>query len=104
MAPETTIGPYDIRGELIRSNITEDQVGVPMHLEFQIMDTAICLGVEDVMVDVWAANATDVYSGIDVQFNNGSLDSTYLRGLQPTDTDGVAAFDTIFPGLLLPVL
>ena len=28
----------------------------------------------------------------------GGLNSTFLRGVQATDSDGVAQFDTIFPG------
>jgi hypothetical protein len=30
---------------LIRSNITEDQVGVPLYLDIQLVDTANCLPV-----------------------------------------------------------
>ncbi|GAB1736472.1 hypothetical protein NU219Hw_g7622t1 [Hortaea werneckii] len=46
------------------------------------------------------ANATGVYSGISVDGNYAAdgYDSTYLRGIQPTDNDGVASFETIFPG------
>lgn len=98
LTPEVTIGPYNIHGELIRSNITEDQAGVPVHLEFQFVDYTTCEGVEDLMLDVWAANATGVYSGVDISGNAAPLDTTYLRGLQATDSDGVASFDTIFPG------
>lgn len=98
LTPEVTIGPYNIHGELIRSNITEDQSGVPIHLEFQFVNYNTCEGVEDMMLDVWAANATGVYSGVQVSGNEASLDTTYLRGLQATDSDGVASFDTIFPG------
>lgn len=98
LTPEVTIGPYNIHGELIRSNITETQTGVPMHLEFQFVDTSTCEGVEGLMLDIWAANATGVYSGVAVSANEASLDTTFLRGLQVTDSDGVASFDTVFPG------
>jgi hypothetical protein len=51
------------------------------------------------MVDVCqAANATAVYSGVDISRNKASLDTTYLRGLQATDSDRVASLVTIFPG------
>lgn len=69
-----------------------------MHLEFQFVDVNTCEGVENMMLDVWAANATGVYSGVDVKGNVAPLDTDFLRGLQATDSDGVAAFDTIFPG------
>ena len=48
-------------------------------------------------------NSTSVYSGV-VASGNGdntdssNLDATFLRGLQPTDSDGVAQFQTRFPG------
>ena len=50
------------------------------------------------MVDALAANATGVYSGVDVSGNEASFDTTNLCGLQATDFDGVASFDIIFPG------
>lgn len=93
LTPEVTIGPYNIHGELIRSNVTDGQVGVPIHLEFQFVDYNTCEGVEDMMLEIWAANATGVYSGVSVSGNYGPLNETYLRGLQPTDSDGVAAFE-----------
>lgn len=36
LTPETTIGPYWIEGELIRSNLTDGYAGVPLHLELQV--------------------------------------------------------------------
>jgi len=38
--------------------------------------------------------------GINVTGNvaDGGYDSTFLRGIQATDSDGVASFETIFPG------
>ncbi|TVY30986.1 hypothetical protein LHYA1_G000243 [Lachnellula hyalina] len=54
------------------------------------------------MVDVWAANATGVYSGI-VNLGNGNGDprnkeTTFGRGLQMTSNEIVAKFTTFFPG------
>ncbi|TVY80418.1 hypothetical protein LSUE1_G007111 [Lachnellula suecica] len=104
LTPETTIGPYWIEGELIRSNLTEGKEGVPIHLELQFINTDTCEPVSDLMIDTWGANATGVYSGVvfagneQVSANLGSLTENYNRGVQPTDSDGVAAFDTNFPG------
>lgn len=36
LTPEVTIGPYWIEGELIRTNLTEGKLGVPMHLELEV--------------------------------------------------------------------
>lgn len=32
LAPEVTIGPYFVSGEYIRTDVTEDSEGVPVHL------------------------------------------------------------------------
>jgi hypothetical protein len=47
------------------------------------------------MVDVWHANATGVYSGV---VAGAGLNTTFLRGVQISDLEGVANFDTLFPG------
>ncbi|KAI0596481.1 Intradiol ring-cleavage dioxygenase [Biscogniauxia sp. FL1348] len=95
LAPETIIGPYWVGGEAMRSDVAEGQGGVPVHLELQFVDVATCAAVEGLLVDVWHANATGVYSGV---VAGAGLDSTFLRGVQASDADGVAAFDTVFPG------
>jgi hypothetical protein len=66
----------------------------------QYLDINTCLGVPSLYVDIWNCNATGVYSGINVTGNvaDGGWDSTFLRGIQSTDDDGVVAFETIFPG------
>lgn len=98
LVPETTIGPYYVTGEYIRSNITEGQAGVPMHLEMQFVDMNTCEPVSELLADVWHCNATGVYSGIAESDGEGGLNSTFMRGVQPSDDEGVASFDTVFPG------
>ncbi|KAF2492851.1 putative GPI anchored dioxygenase [Lophium mytilinum] len=97
MTPEVTIGPYYVLGELVRSNLTETEPGIPIHLEFQFIDINTCAPVPSLLIDIWAANSTGSYSGV-AATGQGGLNSTYMRGVQPTDSDGVAQFDTIFPG------
>ncbi|KAK4506066.1 hypothetical protein PRZ48_004031 [Zasmidium cellare] len=101
-APSITDGPYYVWGEMIRSNVVEDEYsdGVPLHLEVQYYDIETCEPIPDVYVDIWNANATGVYSGISTSGNYAAdgYNSTYLRGIQSTDAMGVATFDTIFPG------
>src|SRR5947208_3585985 len=55
------------------------------------------------MLDFWHCNSTGVYSGIIANGNGDQSDATninntFLRGLQPTEYDGVAQFTTLFPG------
>ncbi|KAH6896617.1 Intradiol ring-cleavage dioxygenase [Thelonectria olida] len=102
LAPEITDGPYYVVGEYLRSNVIEDQWcdGVPLFLEVQYVDVNTCGPVPSVAVDVWNCNATGIYSGISTSGNYAAdgINSTYLRGIQLTDHDGVVQFETIFPG------
>lgn len=95
LVPETTIGPYYVLGEYIRTDITDGQAGVPLHIEMQFVDMETCLPVPDVAADVWHCNSTGTYSGVE---DENTLDETFLRGVQISSDDGVAAFDTVFPG------
>ncbi|KAL3424687.1 hypothetical protein PVAG01_03968 [Phlyctema vagabunda] len=103
LSPEVTQGPYYVAGEYMRQNLTEDQQGVELILDTQVIDVNTCDPVTNAVVEIWACNSTGVYSGIVASGNGDSsdtsnLDKTFLRGLQPTDDDGVAQFITTFPG------
>ncbi|KAI1379423.1 aromatic compound dioxygenase [Hypoxylon crocopeplum] len=102
LAPEITDGPYYVVGEKMRSNVKETLYcdGVDLFLEAQYIDVNTCEPIPAVAVDIWNCNATGVYSGISTSGNyaEGGYNSTYLRGIQLTDADGVATFSTIFPG------
>lgn len=97
LVAETTIGPYFVSGELMRTNVTEGQKGVPLHLDIQFISTSTCSPVKDMVIDVWHSNATGVYSGVSAT-GQGGLGSNFCRGVQVTDADGVVEFDTVFPG------
>ncbi|KAF1997618.1 aromatic compound dioxygenase [Amniculicola lignicola CBS 123094] len=96
LTPEITNGPYYVNGELIRKDVKEGQEGVELYLEAQYIDVTTCEPVPALYVDIWNCNSTGVYSG--VESGQAGLNSTFLRGIQETDEDGVASFETIFPG------
>ncbi|KEQ92056.1 hypothetical protein AUEXF2481DRAFT_8026 [Aureobasidium subglaciale EXF-2481] len=103
LVPEVTQGPYYVEGELIRKNITETQEGVTLTIDIQVIDVNTCEPVPDVYIDFWHCNATGVYSGIVTSGNGDSSDTvnvntTFLRGIAETDTEGVATFESIVPG------
>ncbi|OTB00563.1 hypothetical protein M426DRAFT_235203 [Hypoxylon sp. CI-4A] len=103
LTPEVTQGPYYVGGEYVRQNIIEDQAGVDTILDYQVIDINTCEPVPEVYLEMWHCNATGVYSGIVASGNGDSsdetnIDNTWLRGIQKTDSDGVATFETIFPG------
>ncbi|PQE10668.1 hypothetical protein CJF30_00010661 [Rutstroemia sp. NJR-2017a BBW] len=97
LAPDNANGPYFVFGERIRSNVTESQPGIPLHLELRFIDINTCRPAPNILVDIWSCNATGVYSGVSAA-GEGGLKSTFLRGVQQTNADGVVNFDTIFPG------
>jgi protocatechuate 3,4-dioxygenase beta subunit len=103
LQPETTQGPYYVDGELIRNNMVEDQVGVPLLLDIQLVDTSTCQPIPAAFIDIWHCNSTGIYSGV-VHARNGNIDdtknidTTFHRGLQQTDINGVVQFHTTFPG------
>lgn len=85
------------------SDMSEDQVGIPLFLDIQLVDTSSCEPVPAVFVDIWHCNSTGVYSGV-VNPSNGNVndtsnkDTTFLRAVQQTDSNGVVQFESIFPG------
>ena len=92
LTPEMTEGPYYIPDEAVRRTITEGLPGVPLALRLTVVSASTCKPVSGAKVDVWHASALGVYSG--VQGNTG----TFMRGVQPTNAQGVALFETVYPG------
>jgi protocatechuate 3,4-dioxygenase beta subunit len=100
LTPEATIGPFWVRGEFIRPNITDGEAGIPLFLDGHFINVNTCEPIEDLYWEIWSCNSAGQYSG--VQEHHGSplsnLNTTFLRGLQKTDKDGSTQFKTIFPG------
>jgi len=95
LAPEQTAGPFFFEGDRVRRNITEGKPGVPLTLRLTVVDVSTCRAIQRALVDIWHCDAGGVYSGASAQ---GTEDRTFLRGIQRTDAEGVAAFRTIYPG------
>ena len=92
-----------VQGELVRKDVTEDQKGVPLTLDIQIIDVNTCKPVPEAFLEIWHCNSTGVYSGV-VANGNGNyndktnINNTFLRGIQKSDSEGVVVMDTLFPG------
>ncbi|RPA85913.1 aromatic compound dioxygenase [Ascobolus immersus RN42] len=95
LSPEVDTGPYYLNAQLIREDIREGQVGVPVLLDAQVIDVNTCQPIPNIYVDFWSCNSTGTYSGYAVE---GTLGLTHLRGIGVTDEDGIAQITTIFPG------
>jgi protocatechuate 3,4-dioxygenase beta subunit len=57
----------DVSGELIRSDIREEQTGIDLLLDVQLLDVHTCKPLSNVLVDFWACNSTGIYSGVEAQ-------------------------------------
>ncbi len=114
----TIEGPYYIDKEIVRSDIREDQPGVPLELELRLVNAnAGCSPIAGAAVSVWHCNADGEYSGYlgndpNVFPDVGAADETghvpqqgterFLRGIQTTDAEGKVKFTTIVPGWYTP--
>jgi protocatechuate 3,4-dioxygenase beta subunit len=93
LTPEMTEGPYYLDGPE-RRDITEGKAGTPLRLQLTVADATRCMPISGAVVEIWHSDAQGVYSG----FGAGASNPTFLRGSQVTAANGVATFDTIYPG------
>ena len=107
LTPEMTEGPYYLDLDLIRQNITEDRTGIPLKLQIAVADATACTPIENAAVDIWHCDSHGYYSGVSANMPGPDADqtevaeaatATFLRGIQLTNADGVAEFETIYPG------
>jgi protocatechuate 3,4-dioxygenase beta subunit len=94
LTPEMTEGPYYVPSEKVRRNITEGKPGVALELHLTVVNASTCKPIRNAVVDIWHADAGGVYSGAVA----GNAGTNFLRGVQRTDSNGLALFKTIYPG------
>jgi protocatechuate 3,4-dioxygenase beta subunit len=93
LTPEMSEGPFFIPLNQVRSDITEGRPGTPLALDLTVVEAGSCLPIKDAAVDIWHCDATGEYSGV-----RSSVQTSFLRGVQMTDAEGKASFETIYPG------
>ena len=100
ISPRQTAGPFYFDAGLVRRDITEGRPGAPLVVAFRLVHADSCQPIRDAVVDIWHADAVGQYSGYRGQGDDGTDTSgeTFLRGIQVTDAEGLAEFDTIYPG------
>ena len=94
LTPEQTEGPYYIANEKVRRNITEGRRGTPLTLRATVVDASTCKAIKGAAVDIWHCDAGGVYSG----FGQGASNRTFMRGIQRTNSNGLAVLKTVYPG------
>jgi protocatechuate 3,4-dioxygenase beta subunit len=99
-----TDGPYPLyailsNSVLTRSDITEGKTGVPLTLTLTLLDLSNgCTPISGAGIYIWHCDKDGVYSGYATSTNAGSTSTTFLRGVQVTDSNGQITFTTIYPG------
>ena len=101
--PALTEGPFFVDEKLNRRDIRSDpasgqvQAGVPLSLTFLVSQVGAggCKALPGVTVDIWHTNALGHYSDIG---GEGTKGQQFLRGYQMTGAQGVATFQTVYPG------
>jgi protocatechuate 3,4-dioxygenase beta subunit len=109
--PEETAGPFPGDGTngpnvltqrgVVRQDITSSfgsasatAAGVPLQIVLTVVDsTNGCRPLADAAVYVWHCDIDGNYS----MYSQGASNENYLRGVQPTDTNGVVTFDSVYP-------
>jgi protocatechuate 3,4-dioxygenase beta subunit len=100
LTPEQTEGPFYLAGDMVRRDITEGLPGHRLRLGIRVVDAA-CEPVRGAVVDVWHTDVDGDYSGF--ADGSGSADdaaegTTFLRGSQVADGEGIVEFGTVYPG------
>ena len=99
-----TDGPYPLyailtNSILTREDITEGKTGVPLTLTITLLDLSNgCTPISGAGIYIWHCDKDGIYSGYATSTNAGSTSTTFLRGVQVTDSDGQVTFTTIYPG------
>jgi protocatechuate 3,4-dioxygenase beta subunit len=99
LLPAMTAGPFPLDEQFDRRDITEGAPGQPMRLGLRVVDDA-CTPVPGAEVEIWHCDATGDYSAF--ADGGGGKDeaegTTFLRGTQTADADGIVEFLSIVPG------
>jgi protocatechuate 3,4-dioxygenase beta subunit len=105
LTPEVTEGPYWIDNRLTRHDVREGRPGLPLVLQFTIVNAKTCKPIRNADVEIWHADAAGEYSGFDGGSGGGGpggggaqTSTRYLRGHQRSNALGKASFLTVFPG------
>lgn len=99
LTPEAAAGPFPLVEQFDRRDITEGYPGHPLRLGFRVLDD-VCAPVPGAAVEVWHTDASGDYSAFidDGDGKDEGPGTTFFRGTQTADDDGIVEFTTIYPG------
>lgn len=103
VSPTETAGPFPTinPSTLVAGDIRSDRTGVPLAITITVQNTNnSCAELADAIVDIWHCDKDGNYS----EYGGSGMQATnyttvhFLRGRQVTNTNGQAAFTSVFPG------
>jgi protocatechuate 3,4-dioxygenase beta subunit len=100
LMPDVVDGPYYDSHAIMRSDITEGKLGIPLEIRVCFVDSE-CRPIEGARIDCWQADAGGIYSNHANQGDDltvATIGETFLRGTQITDKNGFVLFRSIYPG------
>jgi len=111
MIEDSHEGPYFTCAPAPGKNIAVGQAGQPLTIALRLVGSN-CQPIPNGTVDIWACNADGYYSGYGSDPNKfppivramtfkhlkPDMKDRFCRGALRTDSDGIAEFDTVYPG------
>ncbi|MEL6986117.1 MAG: hypothetical protein AAFO29_27050, partial [Actinomycetota bacterium] len=99
LAPSQGAGPFPSLEQFDRRDITEGYPGHPFRLGIRVVDQA-CQPIPGARVEIWHTDVTGDYSSYEDAGSgkDEGAGTTFLRGFQTADDDGILEFHTIYPG------
>ena len=97
--PQLTAGPFPSVELMERRDITEGMAGHPLRVGIQLVDES-CAPIPGALVEIWHCDVDGDYSA----YSDGATDddagegTTFYRGYQTSNTDGIVEFLTSYPG------
>jgi len=95
LTPELTYSPTWVDLGLLRPDIREGKAGATLVLTMTVLDSRTCTPLAGAAIDVWNASPLGDYSTGKPPLTAAS---TFLRGVQMTDAEGVVVMTTLYPG------
>ena len=99
LLPDLTQGPYPTTTQIERRDITEGHEGHPLRVGVQIVDSS-CAPIPGAVLEIWHCDVDGDYSAYSDGYtaDDGGPGTTFFRGSQTANADGIVEFLTSYPG------
>jgi protocatechuate 3,4-dioxygenase beta subunit len=97
--PDLTQGPFPTIDLVERRDITEGKDGLSLRVGIQVVDES-CAPISGATVEIWHCDIDGDYSAYADGYTSDDAGpgTTYFRGSQVADADGIVEFLTVYPG------